>query len=89
MIIEAIMNGIYNFLDTILIFNIPSLPTEVYQYIDTAFDYISMGAGVLANYTPLAYLLVLFGIIITVDIAIMGYHLAMWVIKKIPLLGME
>lgn len=89
MILEAIMNAIYNVLDTLLVLNIPKLPPEVTGYIDTFFSYMEAGAGILANYTPLSYLLLLFGVLLAVDAGILVYHLVMWVIRKIPMLGMS
>lgn len=89
MILEALMNIIYTVLNTLLVFEIPKMPTEVTGYIDQFFDYLVTGAGILANYTPLGYLLVLFGIILAVDVGVMVYKFVMWVIRKIPFLGMS
>lgn len=89
MIIEALLNLVYKWLDLLLFFEIPKLPQEVNGYINTLFDYLETGASLLANYTPLDYLLVLFGIILAVDAGILIYHFVMWIIKKIPMLGME
>lgn len=89
MILEMLLDVIYNILDLLLILDIPNMPTEALSYIDTAFDYLVAGAGVLANYTPLPYLLVLLGVVIAVDMGIMIYHFIMWIIKKIPMLGIE
>ena len=90
MIIKMILDVIYNVFKLLTTpINIPEMPDEVLTYIDMAFDTISAGAGILANYTPLTYLLVLFGIILVMDVAIALYHFVMWVIKKIPFLGME
>lgn len=89
MIIELLLNILKNVLNLLLVFKIPSLPSEVTGYIDTLFGYLETGASILANYTPLSYLLVLFGIILAVDVAIQIYHFVMWIIRKIPLLGMS
>lgn len=89
MIIEMLLTGIYNILDFLLILNIPALPDSVHGYVDTLFDYIVAGAGVLANYTPFEYLLVLFGVLLAVDAGIMIYHFVMWVIRKIPMVSVS
>lgn len=85
MIIESIMNVMYSVFETLTSFmSIPDLPTEVYEYVEMAFDYMGSGAGILANYVPLTYLLTLFGIVLAVDIALNIYYLVLWVLKKIP-----
>lgn len=89
MIVETLMEGVYFILDNLFFFEIPNLPPEVYDYVSQMFDYLTLGAGILANYTPLAYMIALFAILLVVDAAVIVYHLVMWVIKKIPLLGME
>ena len=89
MIIESLLNVILGYFDLVLIFEIPPLPDNVTGYIETFFGYLETGASILANYTPLTYLLVLFGIILAVDAAILIYHFVMWIIRKIPFLGMS
>lgn len=72
-----------------MMFNIPLLPDEVLSYIDEFFDYLVVGAGILANYTPFTYLMTLLGIVISVDGAIAIYHFVMWVLRKIPALAID
>lgn len=85
MIIQALMSVLKSYLNISLLFEIPSLPDEVYNYIDELFDYLASGAGLLANYVPLDYLFVLFGVLLAVDAGILIYHFVMWVLKKIPM----
>lgn len=90
MIIELLLSmlfGIFKVLTSPI--NIPDLPADVEGYISTMFEYITAGAGILANYTPLSYLLGLFGAILAVDIGINLYHFVMWILRKIPMLGIE
>lgn len=89
MIIELLLDVIYNIMSKLMVLNIPDLPTEVHGYIDTAFDYIVAGAGVVANYVPLDYLMILFTVLLAIDAGILVYHLVMWVLRKIPMLGIE
>lgn len=89
MIIEGLLTLLKNLLNVLLVFKIPQLPTEVSGYIDTMFGYLETGASILANYTPLSYLITLFGIILAVDAAVLIYHFVMWIIRKIPMLGMS
>lgn len=89
MIIELLLNLIKNLLNLLLVFKIPPLPDNVTGYIDMLFGYLETGASILANYTPLAYLLTLFGLIVAIDGAILIYHFVMWILKKIPMLSMS
>lgn len=89
MIIEMLLNAIYNIMSVLLILDIPQMPETVNGYIETAFEYIVAGGGLLANYVPLPYLIVLFGILLAVDAGILVYHFVMWILKKIPMLGLS
>lgn len=90
MIIQIILDAIIK-LFTLLTtpIDIPELPTSVSLLILDMMDYVQAGAGILANYTDLGYLLVLFGIIVGIDVGIKIYHFIMWIIKKIPMLGIQ
>ena len=89
MIIEALLNLIYGLMSVLMVLNIPDMPAEVQSYINSFFDYLASGVGIVANYVPLDYLLVLFGVILAVDVGIMLYHFIMWIIKKIPMLNVK
>lgn len=89
MIIELLLDAIYGIMSTLMVLEIPSLPDEVHAFITDAFTYITSGAGILANYTPLGYLMMLFGVLLAIDAGILVYHFIMWIIKKIPMLGIE
>lgn len=90
MIIEMLLDALYSLFSLLTsAINIPGLPTEANDYITQFFSYLTAGAGILANYTPFAYIMVLFGVILAVDVGIKLYHFVMWIIKKIPMLGIS
>lgn len=90
MIIETLINLIYKVFALLTSpIQIDKLPESVSNALATGLEYISAGFGVVGQFTHLSYLLVLFGIILTVDVAFMVYKVVMWVIKKIPFLGIE
>lgn len=89
MIIETLLSVLFNLLDFLLFFKIPDLPETALEYVNQFFDYLVAGAGILSNYAPLTYLFTLFSIILVVDAAILVYHFVMWIIRKIPMLGMS
>lgn len=89
MIIELLLNAVYSLMNLLLVIEIPDLPNEIYGFIDQAFTYITSGAGIVANYTPFDYLMTLFFLLLAVDAGIMVYHFVMWIIRKIPMLGVK
>lgn len=89
MIIKGLLELIYNIMDLMLIIELPSLPDSVLTFINDIFGYMEVGAGILAVYTPLGLLLTMFGVLLAIDAGIMIYHFVMWVIKKIPMIGVS
>lgn len=90
MIIKALLDLIYSVFSLLTApISIPGMPDEVKEFVATALDYIGTGIALLGNFTDIQYLLILFGITIAVDVGILLYKLVMWVIRKIPMLGIE
>lgn len=90
MIIEALLDLLFNIFKLLTaMINIPQLPSKVMEILDTLFGYIQAGLSVLANFIDLDFALLLFGIVIAVDIGVSIYHFVMWVLKKIPMLGIK
>ena len=90
MIIEGLLNVLYNVFSALTsAIDIPAMPADVSSYISTFTSYIKTGLQILAVYTPLQYMLTLFGIVIAIELGLKIYHFVMWVIKKIPMLGVS
>lgn len=90
MIIELLLEALYGVFKVLTLpIKIPMFPEQATTYIEQFFDYLEMGAGILANYTPFSYLMILFGVLIAVDVGIMLYHFVMWILRKIPMAGMS
>lgn len=90
MIIETLMNilfKVFKLLTTPI--NIPSLPDSVSDFMTEVLGYLKTGLQLLACYTDVNYLLILFGIIIAIDVGIALYHFVMWILRKIPMLGIS
>lgn len=84
MIVEMLLDVFKSIFRTLMVFELPSMPDEVMDFVETAFDYIVAGVGLLANYAPVTYLLALFGMVLALDVAMLLYKLIMWVLKKVP-----
>lgn len=90
MIIEALMQVVYLIFAALTsVIAIPSLPDGVMGFMSEFLTYLQMGLGLLANYCDLGYLLTLFGIVVAVDVGILLYKFVMWIIRKIPMLGLS
>lgn len=90
MIIEMLLDMLYGLFSLLTSpINIPSMPPETESYISQFFSYLTAGAGILSNFTPFGYLMILFGIILAVDIGIKLYHFVMWILKKIPMISVS
>lgn len=68
-----------------MVFDIPSIPADVVGYMQTMFDYVQVGAGILNNYAPVPYLFTMFTVLIAVDLAIYLYEAIMWILRKLPI----
>ena len=90
MIIEALMQVVYRLFAILTSnINIPPLPEGISDIMSEVLGYLETGMGLLANYTDLGYLVVLFGVIIAVDVGVLLYKLVMWIIRKIPMVGIS
>lgn len=90
MIVEALMQLVFNLFALLTTpIAIPSMPESVHTYLTYALGFLSQGAGILACYVDLGYLIVLLGVVLAVDAGILVYKLVMWIIRKIPMLGIQ
>lgn len=90
MIVSGLLNLIYKLFELLTTpIAIPQLPNDVGEYLYSAMDYIVSGFDLIATFFPLPYIGVLFGIIIAIDVGVSLYHFVMWVLKKIPMLGIS
>ena len=90
MIVKALIGMLSGLIEWITAgLNIPGLPPEVAQVVAQITQYLVTGLQIVANFTHLDYLLVLFGVVVAVDAGMLVYKFIMWVIRKIPMLGIE
>lgn len=90
MIIKLLLDLVYSVVSVLTVpINIPSLPAGVQTAFADFLGYIQTGIAILSTYTHMSYLLVLFGLVVSVDVGIMLYKFVMWVLKKIPMLGIK
>lgn len=91
MIIEALLNLIITVLTApLLLINIPQIPTDIMttvsDVITSMITYASNLIDLVMPYSIAARMLV---IVIAIDIGVEIYHFVMWILRKIPMLGIE
>ena len=90
MIVEALLTLVKGLLLLLLApFHIPALPENVASVLATVSDYLSSGLGILATFTHLHFLLVLFWIAFGIEAAFLVYKFVIWIIRKIPAASIE
>ena len=90
MLVDFLIDMVFGLVQMILsAFNIPPLPEELMKVVESLVQYIQTGIAILSNYCHIGYLLILFGIVVSVDLAILGYRFVMWILRKIPVLGIS
>lgn len=90
MIIDALISLLYSvFYILTLPIQIPSFPDTVKTFLATAIDYMSSGVAIVGQFLDMEYLFLLFSLVMLVDVALLIYKLIMWVLRKIPMLGIE
>lgn len=90
MIVEFLFRSVIDLI-TFLTNNwdIPELPAPMYELFDTVLSYINQGLGILSLYCDLPYLLLLFSFVFLMDVYLRAYYMMIWLLKKIPILGIE
>lgn len=90
MIIELVMNviyGVFALLTTPI--NIPDLPSKVSTILSSTYEYIFTGVAIITNYVNYNYLFILFSIIIAFEVGMHLYKFIMFILRKIPFLGIK
>lgn len=90
MIIKGLLDLFYQFVSLLTKpINIPQLSDDIINTFNTFTDYLVNGVHILANYTHIRYLMGLLGIIIAVDIGVALYEFVIFILKKIPFIGIS
>lgn len=90
MVLELLMDLVYYLVDLFTIaINVAAFPATLLDVLFEGVSYLGMGLQLLSNYVDTVYLGVLFGLVVAVDAALGVYYFAMWVIQKIPMLGIK
>lgn len=90
MIVEAVLNLLIGMIKTVFGWiNLPQLPDEVISIIDQLFDILSGAMGLLSIFMDIDMLKILLPILLIVINFDEAYKLTMFILRKIPFLGIK
>lgn len=69
--------------------NFPVVPVELVQIVNTFFDYLSQAMAVFGFFVDLDAIKPALVVFLAIYVTYHGYLILMWVLKKIPVLGIE
>lgn len=90
MIIELIKKLLTFVTDTIFsVIDLPAVPPGLVNAVNTMFGYMRQGMGIINFFCPLEAISPAIDLFIAVWAIIHVYDIVMWVLRKIPMLGIE
>lgn len=92
MIVKALLDLLYLILDTLLIFNLPDLPSTIYTVIETIVEAIMTGWSILVCFcgsTAAGVIVLLFRLVIHMHGVYFLWSFVFWILRKIPLFGVK
>ena len=84
--LSKVLDVIYSVFEFV---DIPPIPNDIYNKLNLGIDYIRDGLSVLGNYVDLSYVIFLFITIAVIDLTLVTLKFIIWILRKIPLLGVS
>lgn len=85
-----IILSIFNTVLGALSFIIPSETwAQILSVMSDVYTWFEQGAGVIATFTHFTYICNLFSVVLLFRLFLMGYHVFMWILRKIPFWGVR
>lgn len=90
MIVDLIKKLLSFVTDTIFsVIDLPVVPEGLVNIVDQVFGYMRQGMGIINFFCPLNRISPAIDLFVAVWLVVHGYRLLMWVLRKIPMLGIE
>ena len=90
MIVDLIKKLLTFVIDTIFsVIDLPVVPDWLVNMINQVFGYMRQGMGIINFFCPLDRIAPAIDLFVAVWLVVHGYKIVMWVLKKIPMLGIE
>lgn len=90
MIIEMLLDVLYsvfNLLTTPI--DLPNFTTTSLNYFESFMSYISSGVAIVSTFVDFKYLSAALLFVIAIEVGMYLYQFVLWILKKIPMLGIE
>lgn len=90
MIVEAVLDLISGLIKTLFGWiDLPDLPSAIETIIDQTFTYIESGFGIVAIFVDFNVVKILLPLVVIIVNFDRAYHLVLFVLRKIPFLGIK
>lgn len=90
MIVDLIKKLLTFVTDTLFsVIDLPLIPDELVLIVEQVFGYMRQGMGIINFFCPLDRISVAIDLFVAVWLVVHGYRTVMWVLRKIPMLGIE
>lgn len=90
MIVELIKKLLTFVTDTIFsVIDLPAVPEGLVNAIEYVFGYIRQGMGIVNFFLPLDQISPIIDCFLLVYAVVHGYDILMWILRKIPILGIK
>lgn len=73
----------------IALFDFPVVPAELTKLVDKLFEYMQVGSGVLNFFVPFNVIRPAIDVFLAVWAVEHAYQLVLWVLRKVPILGIK
>lgn len=90
MIVESLIDALCSLLLSLFsVINIPEMPESVTGAVGTAVEYLATGYGILDNFIEMSVVGPLITAFLVIDAVYHVYIFVMWIVRKIPFLGIK
>lgn len=90
MIISALLNVVRSLIEILFGWvQLPAVPDTITTVVDTLFTYMQQGIGILWIFVPQDLVKIILPLVIIIHNFDHLYHLGIWILKKIPMIGIE
>ncbi|MCI6256858.1 MAG: hypothetical protein MR648_09705 [Clostridiales bacterium] len=92
MIVKMLLQALIGMFDTLWIVELPDFPEIITTGLNAASGYLVAGANMLAGFLGASNCTIFWiglELVVALNVIYAGYSLVMWVLKKIPMLGIQ
>lgn len=92
MIIEAVCKVVYNLLNALMVFALPSLPDSIMTILGQVSGYMVTGVSIMRSFfgdTAMNVMAICLGLILALVAAGVVWQVIIWVLRKIPFLHLS